>query len=206
MIVIFYGRLQRSNNQYSYNEHIAEYVSGSPGSISSDLKAWIDRILGNIPKNSAVLEIGSGFGRDAQYIKSKGYKVILTDASVGFVDFLKSQGIEAKLLNALTDDLGKGYDLIYAQAVFLHFPKELISNVLGKCYEALNNNGILAFSVKQGSGSNWSNKKLNAPRYFYYWDKKSIEKEMSDSKFKLIEITERETSTDKWLQIIAKKA
>jgi SAM-dependent methyltransferase len=84
----------------SYNQHIKEYVAGTPKSVIHGMfKDWIDRALANISKGSSVLELGSGFGRDADYIESKGYKVVRTDAAQGFVDLLKKQGHEALSLN-----------------------------------------------------------------------------------------------------------
>src|ERR1039458_4299559 len=90
----------------SYSDHVQDYVAGTPQDVSSDLREWIDQALALIPAGGTILELGSGPGRDATYIKSKGYKIIATDAVPGFVDLLLKAGHEARLLNVLTDDFG----------------------------------------------------------------------------------------------------
>jgi SAM-dependent methyltransferase len=189
----------------SYNDHIQEYVDGTPQAVDGDFKAWIDRALQQIPAGSTVLELGSGFGRDADYIESKGYKVIRTDGAQGFVDLLIKQGHQALLLNAITDEFGKKLDMIFANAVLLHFSPQQVEQVIEKAYQSLKPGGVFAFSLKQGEGSEWSEKKLNAKRYFKYWDEQELKSLLARTKFIQIDRSKRTTPRDKWLQVIVKK-
>lgn len=190
----------------SYQDHIKDYYAVTPHEVRDDSKSWIDRVLAKIPPAGTVLELGSAFGRDAKYIESKGYKVFASDAVQGFVDSLSKIGFDAKLLNALTDDFGSGHDLVFANAVFLHFSPGELKDVLGKTHQSLKPGGLLAFSVKKGeTGSEWSNEKINAPRYFHYWQQADLEPLITDAGFKIIEISEGASRTAKWLQVIAKK-
>lgn len=61
-----------------------------------------------------------------------------------------------------------------ANAVLLHFTADETRKVIQKVYSALNDNGVFAFSVKKGTGEVWSNEKLDAPRYFNYWDEADL--------------------------------
>ena len=188
----------------SYEEHIQEYVDGTPQAVDGGTKAWIDRALALLPKHATVLELGSAFGRDAAYIKSKGFKVIATDAVQGFVDLLRKSGFEARLLNALTDDFGHDYDMLFAQAVLLHFNPEQVEQILQKAHSSLKPKGIIAFSVKQGNGSEWTKAKLDAPRYFHYWQREDLQAVVQDAGFTIEEILEHKGNFE-WLQVIARK-
>jgi predicted TPR repeat methyltransferase len=185
----------------SYNSHIQEYVNRTKQQLDGDLKAWIDKALKLAYKDDPILELGSGFGRDADYIENQGYKIQRTDAAQAFVDLMQRQGHEAKLLNAITDDFGGPFGMVFANAVLLHFKPDETALVLKKAHATLISEGILAFSVQKGNGERWSNPKLNAPRYFYDWESDKLQKAVTEAGFV---VTEVETSTNsKWLHVIA---
>jgi SAM-dependent methyltransferase len=150
----------------SYEEHVQEYIAGTPQDVSGDVKDWIDRALSHVDKSGTILEIGSAFGRDATYIESKGYRVDRTDATKAFVELLNKQGHTARVLNAITDDFGGPYAMVIANAVFLHFKPDEAKQALRNAYKALQPNGIFAFTVKEGNGEEWTDDKLGSPRYF----------------------------------------
>lgn len=189
----------------TYNKHIQEYVAANKSSVQGGLKEWIDATLELIPKGGRILEIGSGYGKDADYIESLGYEVTRTDAAQGFVDLLKSNGHEAKKLNALTDGFGDGYDMVFAQAVFLHFSPAQLKMVLSKSLATLKSGGILAFSVKQGDGSDWVNDYLQAPRYFHFWQEPKLRKITEVAGFHSVKISHRSGSRAEWLYVTAQK-
>lgn len=190
----------------SYDAHIQEYIDGTPQVVQGFVKDWIDTVLAELPQDAKILEFGSAFGRDADYIESKGYKVRRTDVTPGFVKLLQSQGHQASILNAITDDLSGPYDLVFADAVLLHFTRSETQAVIGKVFNALSDNGRFAFSLKQGDGESWSEDKLGAPRYFCYWTKDGIEPLLKQAGFSKIQISDdHKGSTAKWLHIIAQK-
>lgn len=172
----------------SYNQAVARYINTSPQIVDGDLKVWIDKNLEKLGSEPKILEIGSGSGKDADYFASKGFAMELTDASQGFVDHLIKTGKKARLLNALTDDFGAGYDMIFADAVFLHFNREQLNLVLGKVYASLKSNGRLVFSLKAGSGEETTERKLDAPRYFCFWEADEIKELLIKAGFTEIEI------------------
>lgn len=172
----------------SYNNNVETYLNNTIQKVDGGFKQWVDKVLKATDKSAKILEIGSGTGKDSDYFESKGYKLDLTDGSQGFVDYLNSKGKNARLLNVLKHNLGESYDLIFANAVFLHFNREELEIVLGKVYSALLSNGRLAFSLKSGSGEEISYAKFEEPRYFCYWDSISIRKLLKKVGFKNIEI------------------
>lgn len=75
---------------------------------------WVDAALDLLPnKQASILEIGSGTGRDAQYMEDRGFTVSRTDAVQGFVDLLVRQDHTALLLNVL-DDTIPGHRISYS--------------------------------------------------------------------------------------------
>lgn len=154
----------------SYNTHVSEYISGTPQETSGDQKIWIDEVLSQLPPSARILELGSGFGRDAKYIQERGFDITLTDAPAGFVNYLREQGFVAEQLNILQDQIPGKYDLVFASAVLLHFPPADFEQALRNIKPGLKPNGVFAFSLKKGAGEEWTDSKLGAPRYFKYWE------------------------------------
>lgn len=150
----------------SYEARIQRYIDGTPSDIP---EGWLDSALAGLDKNARILEIGSAYGRDAAYIASKGFGVECTDAAPGFVRELLARGFEARLFNLLADRIEPVYDLILANAVFLHFERARLHEIFRKMRAGLNTGGRLAFSLKDGDGEDWSDEKIGAPRYFCYW-------------------------------------
>lgn len=199
------------NNQKtlnSYEDHIEEYINGTPQEVSGDVKLWIDKTLENLPTTANILELGSAFGRDADYIESFGYTVKRTDATRGFVEYLRSNGNEGVgVLNVITDELPMQQDLIFADAVLLHFTDKETEHVISKVYEALNAGGFFSFSLKRGTGEEWSDAKLGSPRYFKYWESDDISRLLRAAGFSILDMQDGSLgrSNAKWLHIIAKK-
>ena len=191
----------------SYNDHTQEYITGTPQEVSGVVKDWLDGSIVDVPKDARILEFGSAFGRDAEYLASLGYRVECTDASTAFVDLLQQKGFDAKVLNAITDELPQELDFVLANAVLLHFTRHEASQVIKKVFDALNVNGKFAFTLKQGEGESWSEEKLGAPRFFCYWSEPQIRQLLAETGFSVIDIdSDKETTNATWLQIIAKKS
>lgn len=190
----------------SYQEKTQEYVDGTPAP-DETVKIWIDKALEQIPSRGKVLEIGSGFGRDAEYIQSRGFDIECSDAVPNFVEILQQKGLRAKMLDVLTDDLGKGYSMIFADGVLLHFTPEETEAVLKKVHGALLDNGIFAFAIKKGNGGKWTDEKLGAPRYFYYWQIPDLKNITERCGFEWLDVSESHTHHNNadWARIICKK-
>jgi len=205
--------MSNSNQQtiQAYENHVQDYISGTVQDMTdSTVKSWIDEFLSGLPKTARILELGSAFGRDATYLQSLGYKVECTDATQAFVDLLNQKGFNARKLNAITDDLGGPYDLVFANAVLLHFTRDEAKQVLRKVLNALNDHGTFAFTVKQGEGEKWSKPsedKLGVPRYFCYWTEDQIREAVQEAGFTEVKTAgDQPTSHATWVQVIAQKS
>lgn len=201
--------MSKTNQQtvQSYEDHVQDYIDGTPQQVDGILKEWLDKTLTMTAKDARILELGSAMGRDAAYLQSQGYTVECTDVTEGFVELLKEKGFNARKLNAITDEFSDQYGLILASAVLLHFTREETAQVLRKIYDALNEGGIFAFTLKEGEGEEWSSEKLDSPRFFCYWTADQIAEYLQDAGFEKIDISEGQVGSRNvsWLQIIAQK-
>ena len=191
----------------AYEQHIKEYIDGTPQEVSGGVKEWIDRMLEDLPKDAKIIEIGSAFGRDAKYIEQQGYVVERTDATHGFVELLQEDGYDAKDFNLITDNFEGQYDVAFADAVLLHFTRQELELSVAKVNSVLVQSGQFVFSLKQGEGEVWTEDKLNAPRFFRYWTEPQIREVLERLGFAEVEVTNRElgNNSPKWLHIIATK-
>lgn len=186
-----------------YERNADKYVTGTPEKVSDEFKAWIDTALGMLPPGSTIFEIGSAFGRDAVYFESQGYNVQRTDAAKAFVELLGSHGHDARQFNALTDEWPSGFDMIFANAVFLHFDEQEFGLAVRKAFEALEAGGIFVLSVKEGKGEGWSSQKMGEPRYFKYWLPGPLQAALEAVGFQVVTLDEADDK--KWLHAIVKK-
>lgn len=155
-----------------------------------------------------ILEIGSAHGRDALTIESRGRTVRRTDAAVAFVRMLREQGHRAEVLNVLTDELTNeehpAYAAVLANAVFLHFTPAELSVVLTKVSAALADGGVLAFSVKRGDGSEWSDHKLGVPRFFQYWQPGPLAQHVEAAGMTVHEVAVDPGTPREWVRVVAR--
>jgi len=192
----------------AYEHGVDQYVAAMIPNVTGSLKEWIDAGLALLPAGAHILELGTGHGRDATYMEGRGFVVDRTDAARAFIEYLKQQGKDVRLLNALTDDFGGPYDMVYASAVLIHFTPEQTDKVLKKAHEALKPEGLLSFSVKVGDGAGWSESKISAPRFFTYWREEPLRRLLADAHFKVVfwEDGQRgRTGNQPWYHIIARR-
>ena len=156
----------------AYQSRAQEYVDRTPWP-SPHRAAILDRLV-SLAAPGPVLEIGSGPGRDADYLEARGVRVIRTDATPAFVDRLRDAGHDARLLDARTDPLGGPYQGIFANAVLLHLSRDQFEDLLRRARAAIAAGGVLAFTLKEGDGEEWSEQKLGLPRHFTYWREPAV--------------------------------
>lgn len=201
--------MSASNDQTiaAYNAGVDTYVAHLKP-IDGDLKQWIDALLDSLNPPAKILEIGSGDGRDANYIEALGYHVERTDGAKEFVNMQREQGKRAHVLNLLTDELSGAYNLVFANAVFLHFNKQEFQAALHKVYNALQAGGRFGLTLKRGDGEEVTSQKMNAPRYFKFWQLDDIKHTLQTGGFTIISAdTHADWRPNKpdWLFIIAVK-
>lgn len=112
-----------------------------------------------------MLEIGSGPGRDADFLETLGVTIRRTDATQRFLDLQAARGKKGDLLNVITDDLGGPYDAVVALCVLIHVPRDQINQVLAKTTRSLRPGGAFLVSMRDGHGE------TNGNYHTIYWPK-----------------------------------
>lgn len=119
--------------------------------------ANVDRIqellLEVFSKNSNLLEIGCGSGRDANFMLENNYKLTAIDASKEMI--LEAKKIHPLLENSLhvvtiPDELSfnnNSFDGAYSIATLMHLEEKAIKKSIKKVYDILKDKGIFLFSV-----------------------------------------------------------
>ena len=129
-----------------YADSYARLVSVIP---SSHDAAALRRLAETGPE---ILEIGSGPGRDADYLETLGVCVVRTDATRAFLEQQAARGKRGRLLNVITDKLGGPYDGVLAFCVLIHVGKDQADQVLAKIFTALRPGGAFLVSLRDGEG------------------------------------------------------
>lgn len=192
----------------TYNKSVDEYVRTTPPTVDGHIQTWLDKCISLLPPDARIIEVGVGHGKDSDYLESKGFTVERTDASSSFVEYQKKNGHDAHLLNVLTDTIDGPYDLVIADAVWLHFNPTEAEQATKNVYGSLLKGGIFALTLKQGDGEEITDRKLHSTRYFRYWQKEGARELLEKVGFIDIDIVEGEdyrTDRPGWLLITARK-
>lgn len=134
----------------------------------------VDALVRLVPAGSHVLELGSGTGRDADALQSQGLEIERTDGAKPFVVLQHAAGHPARLLDVRDDDFGGPYDAVFANAVLHHVPHPRLADVLRTARRAVRPGGVIAASFTRGDGDEWTERKLDAPRYLAYWSPEEL--------------------------------
>jgi len=197
---------QNSQTIHTYNKSIEPYVNRDmTRSREGFYNDWLGDIFRDVPQNARILEIGSAHGRDARYLASKGYKVQVTDASGGFLDYLRQHGHSPLRLDIIAEAPEGKWDVVYASAVFLHFTDEDFSSALQNIHAALVKDGKFAFSVIERDGELTEDQPLGLPRYFRYFQADELRAKLERANFLVTDIRETIYKDKNWLYVMAEK-
>ena len=189
----------------SYEAAAGLYTELWQSESTSAVFAFVDAFAGLVGERAAVLEIGSGTGADADRLERCGVRVHRTDATSGFVTRLRDRAVHAEVLDVLRDDLGGPWHGVYANAVFLHLKRTDLVDVLARIARAVRDGGVLAFTLKEGDGEEWSSARLGVPRYFAYWREPELRAVLSRSGWEIISISHRAGGRDDWLMCMCRR-
>lgn len=193
-----------------YDQQAAAYRAATQA-MPDRVRAAIDAFVAALPAGARVLEIGSGSGRDAAAMESAGLSVRRTDVAPGFVELMRADGVDADVLDPLTDDLadparpGESYDAVWASASLLHVARADLPAVLRRLAAVTRPAGLLRLSVKEGDGEGWSTHgSVPTPRRFVYWREQSLRDVLTAAGWDVVEIDRGDgLRGESWLGILA---
>jgi hypothetical protein len=190
-------------NKVAYEAGFQIYIDTVPP-VQGEFQAWLDKVLSFISTDEIIFEIGSGSGKDGDYIRSKGYQVFESDFIDSFVTHLKARSNKVYKLDILNEEIPPGhYKMILANAVLLHFNIEEMSKIIQKINATLPVGGYFVVGLKHGEGEGISTHKFDLPRYFKYWSQEEIVTFLNKFDFQVLDITFVENQ--KWINIVAQK-
>jgi SAM-dependent methyltransferase len=147
----------------------ATLIDPEPGPFRA---AALRRLAGPLASGATVLEIGSGTGRDADYLESLGLSVDRTDAAETFLKIQAERGRTARRLDVTADELGGPYDGVLALCVLMHVDRAGIDRVLAKIRAALRPGGGFLVSVRAGEGEE------PPPAAMAFWSREAFEQRL----------------------------
>jgi SAM-dependent methyltransferase len=189
----------------AYQDGVDAYLTGSPVGIAEPVVVLLDEVIARVPGGD-VLELGSGPGREAQYLEAHGLRVHRTDATPAFVEQLRKAGHRAQILDVRCDDFGGPFDAVLANAVLLHLDRDDLSHALLACHRATRPDGVLALTLKEGDGAAWSHAKLDMPRWFVYWREGPLREALSDAGWTIVQLDHVQGRLEPWLHALCHRA
>lgn len=195
----------------AYNASAVEYAAETAQLPDSILKE-IERFAGLLGGSGRVLEIGSGGGRDARALEALGLSVRRTDITPAFVEVLREQGVEADLLDPLTDDLsdpqrpGRRYDAVWAQACLMHVDREDLPTVLNRLAEVTRPAGLIFLSVTEGDGHRLESSHTGRRYHRTDWREAELRAVVSNSAWVVDEVWSSQGKTAPFLNVIGHRA
>lgn len=181
-------------------------ATGTTAAPPAHLVSLLDRLGTLLPPPASLLEIGSAAGREARLLEGRGYAVQRTDAASSFVSLLGQRGLRVDRLNLLTEEVRGTWDVIYANAVFLHLSRAELIGVLARMLPHLTGRGLLVFTVRTGEGQAWSTHQLDQPRHVTSWHADTLRGVLASAGWRVVEMDEHEGVHTGWLSVIARPA
>ncbi len=136
---------------YKSKASVEEYIRLAKDVNGSELIGNLKRFL---PKNSTLLEIGTGPGTDWKLL-DEDYQVVGSDNSLQFLDHLHSSIPNGRFieLDAVSLPIDEKFEGIYSNKVMHHLKDHELRDSIVRQSEILKPNGIICHSFWKGEGS-----------------------------------------------------
>lgn len=174
--------------------------------VELSMEEQLRRFVELLPENADVLDLGCGSGRDTAFLEEEGCVVTAMDGSERMCE-LASIHTGKEILNLKAEDMefDDVFHGIWACAILGHFTPTEVKSVMEKILNALKDDGILYFSIRQGD----RNGKYNG-RYFYDYDKEELNHLLdSFSNINVLDIWKtndnRSDTGNRWYNVLLRK-
>ena len=171
-------------------------------------------LLQTFDKNSELLEIGCGSGRDASFMSKNDFNITAIDGSINMIKEAKNIHPELfkKLFHkTLPNDLefDKKFDGIYSIATLMHLSKNDLKITMSKIYNLLNQNGKFLMSVSLFRDDINKNGFDDKGRFFLVLNFDEWVNLLENIGFKILKTKTHADGLDRngiqWLTLVAKK-
>lgn len=132
-----------------------------------------------------VLDIGSGTGMLAQWLKNQGFEVICLDPSPVMIKQCQSKGLACKQTTFQDYQETTPFSMVLAVLSFIHIPQKEWPVQIHKVAKLLPSKGLFILALIEGKSEAIQEPSLNFPRFFAYFKKEEILK-MTEKEFELL--------------------
>ena len=153
-----------------YNERAEDFWQGTHGhDVSQNIAALLQHIEGKPPL--AILDFGSGPGRDLKAFVELGHAPIGLEGSARFTTMARAEGFEVWEQNFLALNLPNNrFDGIFANASLFHVPSQELPRVLSELHATLKSRGVLFSSNPHGrNDEGWHHGRYGAYHNLETW-------------------------------------
>lgn len=128
-----------------------------------------------LKKNSRVLDLGCGPGRDLDVFSNDGHIATGIDLNEDFVEMAKSRHnvIHADMRELPTLFSDSSFNGIWAQASLVHLSHEEATSVVADCFRLLHPEGIFYTCVPTTGDSGWTTES-DGTRWYTVWPERSF--------------------------------
>ncbi len=150
-----------------------------------DPSAFLEPLTSYLAPPARILDVGCGSGRDLLWFKNRGYEVIGLDRSYGLVQ-LARENTGCRVVQADYNEFD--FSRMNVQAILLigalvHEPREQFSHALENILNALEKNGYVLLSLKQGQGT----LEKDDGRKFQLWEREELIPIFDNLQLKILE-------------------
>ncbi len=191
----------------TYRDNFELYKEKTPNVVSGEFVVWMNVFVSALTPDGKIFELGSAEGRDARYLRDKGFVVTCTDVIPQALQSLEADGFTTDpydLRDTPKEEWKNSFDGILAKAVYLHVPQEVFEKSLTQMNTLLKVGGIFCLTFKLGVGEEIETKKLDGERYFKYYTQEELVAIVK--KYQHYGLVSTATTEDKkWIQILLRK-
>ncbi len=129
-----------------------------------------------------VLEIGAGTGKDSRFFLENGLDVVAVDLSPKMVEFCRSKGVDARLMDMAEADFpDASFDAVYSMNSLLHIPKDEMPSLLGNINRILSPGGLFYIGIHGGRDHEgiWERDSYRPQRFFSFYSDAHLQQVVS---------------------------
>jgi SAM-dependent methyltransferase len=175
----------REMTRVAYDAHAAAFDE-SFGNRVAPLIPKLDAFIAALPPRTLVLDLGSGPGFHALYMRSKGCDVLCLDYSPEMVRLCKEKGLDAEVGDMENLCFAPGtFGGVWASASLLHAKKKSVPRIIGDIANMLIYGGAFGLGLIEGTTEGFVD---NGPgdRWFSHFTDAEV-RSICDPYFRIIE-------------------
>ncbi len=166
-------------------------------------------LLALVRPRAALLDLGSGAGQDARYLRAKHYRVVGLDCARPLLLYARRRSPRLPLVLGDMRSLPfrpASFDAIWAAASLIHLPKPAVRRLLRTLRRLVPPGGLLAATVAQGRRAGFLRAGWIPGRYFARWEKAELARAVERTGWTVVRldtVVGRERK-GRWLNLMAR--